>query len=54
MSDENSLSLEDHEILNYMFKNLNMSPRDVAKHFNVTIERVHGILMRDLQQVMSD
>jgi DNA-directed RNA polymerase sigma subunit (sigma70/sigma32) len=46
------LSPEDRKILNFMFDNLSMSPRDVAKHFNIPRERVHDILARDLAEVM--
>jgi len=52
MSDEDHLNAEDRKILNFMFDNLNMSLREVAKHFNISVERVHDILTRDLNEVM--
>ena len=52
MSDDDYLSVEDRKILNFMFANMNMSPREVAAHFNVPKERVHDILTRDLNEVM--
>ena len=51
MTTEDYLSLEDRKILNFMFANMNMSPREVAKFFGVPIERVHDILRRDLAEV---
>ena len=52
MSSDDHLSPEDRKILNFMFDHLNMSPREVAKHFNISVERVHDILTRDLNEVM--
>ena len=52
MSDEDHLNPEDRKILDFMFGNLNMSPREVAKHFDIPVERVHDILTRDLNAVM--
>ena len=54
MSDDDYLSPEDRKILNFMFANMRMSPREVAKHFNVPVERVRDILTRDLNEVMRD
>lgn len=48
------LNADDRKILNFMFANMNMSPRDVAKHFHITMEHVHDILRRDLNEVMKD
>jgi len=50
--EEDYLSPEDRKILNFMFANMNMSPREVAEHFNVPKERVHDILARDLREVL--
>jgi len=52
MNNEDYLSPEDREILNFMFANTTMSPREVAKHFDVPVERVHDILKRDLAEVL--
>jgi hypothetical protein len=51
MSDDDYLNPEDRKILNFMFANMNMSPREVAEHFAVPVERVHDILRRDLAEV---
>lgn len=52
MSGDDYLTPEDRKILNFMFDHMNMSPREVAKHFNLPVERVHDILTRDLNEVM--
>jgi DNA-directed RNA polymerase sigma subunit (sigma70/sigma32) len=52
VSDEDYLSPEDRKILDFMFANMNMSPHEVAAHFNVPKERVHDILARDLKEVL--
>lgn len=54
MTSDDYLSPEDRKILNFMFTNMTMSPREVAEHFNVPKERVHDILARDLREVMKD
>lgn len=52
MSDEDPLDPEDRKILDFMFDHQRMSPREVARHFNIPVERVHDILRRDLVEVM--
>ena len=52
MSDEDYLNPENRKILNFMFTNMVMSPREVAEHFNIPVERVRDILARDLAEVM--
>ena len=51
-TDADYLSEEDRKILDFMFANMNMSPREVAAHFNIPKERVHDILARDLTEVL--
>lgn len=52
--DEDHLNPEDRKILNFMFSNGNMSPREVAKHLGIEAERVFDILARDLSAAMTE
>jgi len=51
-SEDDYLNPEDRKILNFMFDHLDMSPREVAKHFHTSLEHVHDILQRDLKEVL--
>lgn len=52
MENDDFLSPEDRKILNFMFANMALSPRQVAAHFDVPVERVRDILARDLAETV--
>lgn len=50
--DDDPLDPEERKIMSFMLQHCEMSPRDFAKHFNTSVERIRSILDRDLRWVM--